>query len=78
MKANVNVKIQGIKGGNPSYSENKGYVSTHIDNIGYITVDAFNGQGDLYKRRNNSLITINIDGIEWSGTINELKELINR
>jgi len=65
MKASIDLKIQGVRGGTPSWNPNKGYCALFIDNMmsaetrdDCITVDDFEGIGDKYKRREQSLITV--------------------
>jgi hypothetical protein len=60
MKTTINLKMQGVKGGDPQWQANKGYIATHIEGKenGSISIDAFEGQGETYKRREIPLITI--------------------
>lgn len=77
--AHINLKTQGVRGGSPSWSENKGYVAVFIDdtqNRDHIIVDSFEGIGENYKRREQALISIDIYGVTWEGTKDELKEMI--
>lgn len=78
-EAYINVKIQGVRGGDSRWSENKGRVELFVDNGSdswndFISVDAFEGRGDSYKRRSQSLIRVLIQGNEWLGTIDELSK----
>lgn len=73
MEAKINLKITGVRGGSPSYSENKGRVTTFIDNNDdFITVDAFEGLGATYQRRKECEIEVCIAGKTWRGTKSEL------
>lgn len=73
MSAKINLKITGVRGGFPSYSENKGRVTTFVDNNDdFIAVDAFQGMDKTYKRREESEIEICIGGVTWRGTKAEL------
>lgn len=74
----INYKVQGVRGGNPSYRENVGYVATFVDGL-TIVADAFEGYGDTYKRREENLITIsNNDGKTlFSGTSKQLIDTLN-
>ena len=77
MKAKVNLKVRGVRGGSPTWNPDKGEVITFIDGErNYISVDAFEGRGTQYKRREKSAIEININDVEWKGTAEELAELI--
>ena len=76
MKTNLNIKFQGVKGGNIQYLENKGKASIFFDSNS-ITVDAFEGKGDTYKKRDELLIKIIIDGeFEFIGTSAQLKKML--
>jgi len=80
-QANIDLKVTGVRGGSPSYNENKGQVTTFIDS-GYarpefISVDAFEGSGSDYKRREETKITIQDRyGRCWQGNFAELSALI--
>lgn len=76
-KANIDLKVIGVRGGSPSYNENKGQVTTFIDsgygNPEFICVDAFDGSGTDYKRREETKITIQDKyGRVWQGNFAEL------
>lgn len=74
MRTKISVKIQGVRGGNPTYEENKGYVCTIIDGKenGSITIDAFEGKGPSYTRREIPLITVFHGGtLIFEGTFSE-------
>ena len=72
MKAILNIHIQGVKGENYKSLNNKGCSVSTIDNKGTITIDSFEGQGNTYRRRLNSLIEIQQDTVKWTGTFEEL------
>lgn len=75
-KANLNLKIWGIRGNAAQYTQNKGKVVAFIDNTNaYISVDAFDGMGQTYQRRDNCEIEI-YDNHEFvfKGTFKELIE----
>lgn len=78
MKSNIDVSIQGVKGGNYQQHKNKGAVIVKIDcvylgNYNTITVDAFSGRGETYKRAENSLIHIETnEKTLFNGTFEEL------
>ncbi len=75
MEASINLKITGVRGGSPSYSENKGRVTTFVDNNDdFVAVDAFQGFDRTYKRRKECEIEICIAGKTWRGTKKELAE----
>lgn len=73
---NIAVKTQNSKGGTPLYKENLGYVTTFIGHSAdSIVVDAFEGQGDDYKRRELMEIRIyNNDELVFKGSKYELFE----
>lgn len=80
--ANIDLKVTGVRGGSPSYNENKGKVTTFIDSgfntEQFISVDAFEGFGKDYKRRNETKITIQDKyGRVWEGTFSELADKLN-
>jgi hypothetical protein len=79
MSAKIDLKVTGIRGRNPSWSENKGEVITFIDDnrVNYISTDAFEGFGENYKRRETSLITVCFEGKQWKGSITELATLLS-
>jgi hypothetical protein len=77
MKANINLKVIGVRGGSPSYNENKGQVTTFVESGNnrqqFISVDAFEGNGSSYKRRDDAHITIHdMYGRVWQGSFAEL------
>jgi hypothetical protein len=76
-KANIDIKITGIRGGSANYSENKGKVEVFVDsgyfNTEFIVADAFSGAGNTYKRREKTLIQIQDRyGRMWAGTFEDL------
>ena len=80
MKAMINTKVTGVRGGSPVWSENKGQVSIFIDHSyqksynSFICVDAFEGYGTNYKKREKCNIEIQHEGkLLFNGTIEELK-----
>jgi len=74
MKAEINLKYQGIKGGDFKYLPNKGMGVIIIDSDeNSIVVDAFSGAGKDYQRREKSLIEIKIGSKSFNGTIDDLK-----
>lgn len=71
--------IQGKRGGTPQMKDDLGNVTTYIDNTNgskyanCIVVDAFQGFGETYSRREKSEITIISEGKEvFKGNFNEL------
>jgi hypothetical protein len=76
-QANIDLKVTGVRGGSPSYNENKGQVTVFVES-GYsrqqfISVDAFEGSGNDYKRREETKITIQDKyGRVWQGNFAEL------
>jgi hypothetical protein len=72
-KTNLDYKICGVRGGNPQYKANVGYVTTFVDNM-VITADAFEGYGRDYKQRKENLITISYNNGKplFNGTVDEL------
>lgn len=71
----LNVSIQGIRGGNFRATNNIGCVIAKIEDWPEdktITIDAFEGSGSSYKRRENHIIVIKHEGVEWKGTFDEL------
>jgi hypothetical protein len=71
------VKTQGRRGGKHQYTK-KGYaeIQNKYENFA-IAVDVYQGRGETYSLRDTALINIKFpDGKLWSGSINELKELI--
>lgn len=76
MSAQINLKTTGVRGGSPSWHENKGRVVTFVDGQDFIAVDAFEGFGKTYKRRAKSEIEINIGKTVWRGTKEQLARLI--
>lgn len=83
MEANLSLKVTGVKGNSPKYTQNTGRVVTFIDNNSenYIAIDAFCGYGDKnsenpYKRREKCEIQINIGSQSWEGTIEDLEKIV--
>jgi hypothetical protein len=61
----LGVKTQNAAGGTPLWKENLGYVVTFIGRSeDYISVDAFEGQGLRYKKREQPEIRIVQNGVE--------------
>lgn len=84
MKSNLDISIQGVKGGNYQQHKNKGAVIVRVDCVymgdyNAITVDAFSGRGDSYKRAENSLICIESNNVTlFYGTFAQLIEKLNK
>lgn len=79
MKARLNLKTQDWQGREPKYTENIGYITSFIqnhENEGSITVDAFKGHGERYRRREEALIIIRNGSQEWQGTFKSLLEIL--
>lgn len=75
-KSFLSVQTEGVRGGKLSVESNKASVTTIIDHYaGKIIVDAFQGSGENYKRRERSLIRIKIGEVDWSGTAEELAQI---
>jgi hypothetical protein len=80
-QANIDLKVTGISGGSPTYNENKGQVTAFIDS-GYarsqfISIDAFEGTGESYKKREEVKITIQDKyGKVWQGNFAELTAML--
>ncbi len=77
MSSILSVKQQGVKGGSPSYAE-KGRATLFIDEPGQlIAVDAFDGFGKTYKRRERCFIEVSDgSGNVWTGTFEDLSKLL--
>jgi hypothetical protein len=75
MKTKLSLKITGVRGGSPKWIK-AGQIISFPDNYwSYISVDAFEGSGDSYRRRNDCLIEISTHGnIIFSGTFEQLCE----
>jgi hypothetical protein len=79
MKTNqVGVKIQGVKGGDPAYRDNVGYVSTFVGGDGNrVVIDAFEGYGESYKRRETPIVELYRNGnLVFSGSYKDLSCII--
>lgn len=72
--SSVNIKTQGLRGGTFSKIRDVGKTVVFIDNNfrDCIEFDAFEGVGDTYKKRNNSLITIRCGSQLWKGDLDSL------
>ncbi len=76
MNSKIDMKVTGIRGGSPSWNDNKGQVTLFVDkDYQTITVDAFQGRGETYQRRNKALIEIT-NGDEIL-TFNSFEDLFN-
>lgn len=80
MTAHIDIYIQGVKGKEFTPFLNKGRCQIYIGGVpNKIEVDAFQGQGDSYKRREDSLITISNGSYEFfSGTFEELRQVLEK
>ena len=81
MKAKLSVKLSGIRGGNPVWKDDMGYVACFLNDRKRhrIVVDAFRGAGDTYQRRTENEIEISNDnGNIFTGTIEELIAKLNQ
>ena len=82
MKASVQYTTRGIKGGAQSPYRTTGSINILMDGgymnwkPSYIYVDSFQGQGDTYKSREKSEITIQHGDKEWTGTMDELINIL--
>ena len=75
---NLSLTQQGTKGGEPTTRPNVGLIIAETDNDVKISVDAFSGYGDTYKRRAEHLITISSKGQPvFIGTAAELLAKLN-
>ena len=80
MKANLDLKIWGVRGNAPSWNPNKAQCVMHVDssylpaqNSNYISADAFIGVGDAYQRAERTTIEIMYQGKNiFCGTFDEL------
>ena len=76
--AQLNIKTQGIRGGNPQYKENiaaAALILGHSEDK--IVVDVFDGQGATYQRRETESIEIIQNGkVLFSGNKYELFEIL--
>ena len=83
MKANLHIVVYGVRGNAPKFHEKAQCVCYPEGIMGYskyISIDAFEGRGDTYKRREGDcLIEVN-NGLEgvFSGSFDELVELIKK
>ena len=76
MQSKLSLKIQGVKGGNPTWKESIGYANIFIDNgQNFILADAFKGTGAEYKRLEKTRIMIGNGSKEF--TFNSFEELLN-
>lgn len=73
----LDLKIKGVRGGVANWQPNKGSVTAFIDKGNYIHVDAFEGEGNEYKRRGECYIEINIGSTYWSGYADDLCKILN-
>lgn len=81
MKAGLNTIVIDKKGSEPKHNSNVGRVTTQIEGLsnGSISVDAYQGQGDSYKRREDAEITIYFGAKEsFKGTLKELIEKLSK
>lgn len=79
--ATLSLKLRGVKGGEPKWIDKMGSVNCFIDYSDYqkIYIDSFQGAGDSYKRREESLITIIKDQeLIFEGTFTELVEKLSK
>ena len=77
--AYINLDIIGVKGGDTKNLPNKGFVRVGIDySDNYISVDAFQGSGDNYERRETSKITISNGYPEKTFHFNSFDELLEQ
>lgn len=79
-KTTIKSKTQGIKGGKFKVGKQGAIVIEIADpnkKTVEICVDSFTGYGDRYQQRENALINIDFgDGVQFSGDINKLKNLL--
>jgi len=75
-EAKIDLSVIGIQGKNKTWNPNKGQIITFIDSSNnFICVDAFEGSGNSYKRRENSYIEVCHEGeFIFKGTFKELIE----
>ena len=73
---NIFVRLTSKRGGRPIEHPDKGNAEIVIDEFdNFIHIDAFEGYGNSYKRRENSIIEIVHGGSQvFYGTMDELKE----
>lgn len=85
--ARLGYSLQGKRGGNPQIKDNIGCISAYIDSStgcdpftsNNITVNAFEGYGDDYHRRDKCEIVINSKGNEiFRGDFQDLVKICHR
>jgi hypothetical protein len=73
--AKLSLKTQGIRGKEPKWNDKMGRVDIYVENNSWIIADAYEGQGNNYKERKDTNITIIEDGnILFAGRMEELKQ----
>jgi len=76
--AKVEIKTRNKIGGEFSPIKETGNAVVFIDGTDFISVDAFMGRGDTYKKRDKAEIEISIGNTRWKGTAEDLYELLNK
>ena len=76
--ANISVKTQGAKGGNPTWKNSVGYTAVFYNGENnHILSDAFEGSGESYRERKVELIEVAHNGeVLFSGSFNELCDIL--
>jgi hypothetical protein len=80
MKGIIHTIVTNTKGNEPIHARDLGRVTTTIEGLsnGSISVDAFEGQGDTYKRRQDPEITIRFGETFFEGTLQELAKKLSK
>jgi hypothetical protein len=85
MEAKMDFNVTGVRGGNAVFNENKGKITVFVDHTysntynDLISVDAFEGYGESYKRREKCLVQIQFEGnLIFHGTMEELKNKLSK
>lgn len=78
MSATIDLKVIGVRGGEPKWESNKGRIVVFGDTGSFVSFDAFDGQGPSYKRREKVCVEVSIpDDGKTTYILNGIEDLAN-
>ena len=78
-KARLAYEVTGKRGGAPKHTPDTGSVKVIVDDAGTISVDAYQGFGETYTRRETTLITVHSNkfGDVYRGTFDGIAAILH-
>ena len=75
MSATIDLKVTGVRGGQPTWNPNKGRIVVFGDIGSFVSFDAFEGSGGSYKRREKVFVEVSLNERETTYCFNGIEGL---